>query len=347
MQLVLKFFRVLPSFHLKGIQVIAESDSFIGESLMDNGQISLDPSYLFGSLQVGRADFLINVLGDMEGEAYLGSTFRGLLGWQLQDLSCPYPKHPPCRSCIIKEQCPAFSIIEGKSRLPGLADSPRGYILYPEKISVGGASYRLRLTLLGDTTRFYPLIRKALANGQKAGLGRGRARYVLHPESDQKPEGFSLFSMGEILEKTQPGLTDMEVHIVTPLRLRKKQKYLDTADWPFLLESAARRLEALSILYGEGKPLGKVTWQALASLFSSAPAPESQGISWREYQRYSNRQKKKVPMGGIVGKAVFAGAPGWFIKWLQAACLVHAGKGAAMGLGRIEIFWDGFCSSGA
>ena len=328
----------MPSFTLTGIFVATKAISFKGENLMDCAEKSLDPINLFGSLPVARAGFLIKVLEDIEDETYLGSTFRGMLGWQLQNLSCPYQKRPPCNRCIIKEHCPAFILIEGKSPIPGLSDSPRGYILYPFKIPAGKASYQLSLTLLGDLARFYPLIRKALANGQKAGIGRQRARYTTVEGKAGRSDTCDISRLEEILEATTFTPGDIAVHLITPLRLRKKGKYLDELDWPFLLESTARRLEALSVLYAGGKALGKETWQALASLFSTAPAPLSLEISWKEYERYSNRQRRKVPMGGLVGKAHFDHPPEWFAKWLYAASLLHVGKGAAMGLGRIEIF---------
>ncbi len=64
-------------------------------------------------------------------------------------------------------------------------------------------------------------------------------------------------------------------------------------------------------------------------------------LRWDDYARFSNRQKKKVPMGGLVGQCSFVSDLPYLEKWLKCAELVHVGKGAAMGLGRIERTVDG------
>jgi CRISPR/Cas system endoribonuclease Cas6 (RAMP superfamily) len=45
-------------------------------------------------------------------------------------------------------------------------------------------------------------------------------------------------------------------------------------------------------------------------------------------------------MGGLVGEIVIQDLDPWLYSWLRAAELLHVGKGAAMGLGRIEISGD-------
>jgi hypothetical protein len=61
-------------------------------------------------------------------------------------------------------------------------------------------------------------------------------------------------------------------------------------------------------------------------------------LDWFDWFRYSSRQKKKVPMGGIVGTATLEGASLdllWPVIWLGQ--WLHAGKGAAMGLGKYQL----------
>jgi CRISPR/Cas system endoribonuclease Cas6 (RAMP superfamily) len=56
-----------------------------------------------------------------------------------------------------------------------------------------------------------------------------------------------------------------------------------------------------------------------------------------DYSRYSSRQHKKVPMGGLTGTAVLGASETWCLPWLQAASLIHVGKGASMGLGKVTM----------
>ena len=59
---------------------------------------------------------------------------------------------------------------------------------------------------------------------------------------------------------------------------------------------------------------------------------------WRDWTRYSTRQRAAMRMGGLVGRVELEGralAPFW--PWLQAGELVHAGKATSMGLGRYSL----------
>lgn len=297
-----------------------------------------DPASLFGGLKVSRTSVTIKLLQHIDETMYLGSSFRGLIGWQLLDLSCPFParERPLCKRCIINEQCPCFILMEDKSPLPGLTDSPRPYILYPRRIDSDLPIYTLELTLVGESARFYPILLKAIEKGQRTGIARQRISYQIMVKEGvgDKPE-LKTSTLSELIDIPQGD--EILVRLLTPLRLRKKGCYIITTDWQFLLETAARRIEALNVLYGGGEPLGKDRWISLSTMFMGVPSPEKEDIRWLDYSRRSNRQRREVPMGGVVGQAFFRNTPQWLKAWLCAASLLHVGKGAAMGLGRVEL----------
>ena len=61
-------------------------------------------------------------------------------------------------------------------------------------------------------------------------------------------------------------------------------------------------------------------------------------LLWKDWTRYSSRQKTTMEMGGIMGEASFrlgANSPLWPYLWLGQ--WVHAGKGTSMGLGKYSI----------
>jgi len=109
-------------------------------------------------------------------------------------------------------------------------------------------------------------------------------------------------------------------------------------EWPFFFESLARRLEAICRVYADGEPLGKELWTTLLERLPQANGYKAR-MRWHDYHRYSNRQRTKVPMGGLVGDVELGHAlPPGLLEWWKAAALVHVGKGACMGLGRVEMF---------
>jgi CRISPR/Cas system endoribonuclease Cas6 (RAMP superfamily) len=62
---------------------------------------------------------------------------------------------------------------------------------------------------------------------------------------------------------------------------------------------------------------------------------DKEELHWLDLKRYSRRQRKKIPLGGLVGRVYLNNVSSWWLKWWQLASLVHVGKGAGMGLGKI------------
>ena len=147
--------------------------------------------------------------------------------------------------------------------------------------------------------------------------------------------------LGDGLDPESDQNNRLHMQLQTPLRLRRQGKYLNRFDPVFYLEALARRLEGLNCLFENGEPLGREKWEALRSCFQAHFADQAPSwraeLRWRDFARYSNRQKRKVPMGGLIGNVHFFQAPDWLGPWLRAAELVHVGKGSVMGLGKVRI----------
>jgi hypothetical protein len=60
-------------------------------------------------------------------------------------------------------------------------------------------------------------------------------------------------------------------------------------------------------------------------------------LRWQDWQRYSNRQGRAMEMGGFVGTVEIAGDLAPFLPLLRSAEVLHVGKGATFGLGRIAV----------
>jgi hypothetical protein len=66
--------------------------------------------------------------------------------------------------------------------------------------------------------------------------------------------------------------------------------------------------------------------------------PVEAKLAWKDWTRYSSRQKTAMQMGGLVGEIVVElaqGSPLWPYLWLGQ--WVHVGKGTSMGLGHYTI----------
>lgn len=308
------------------------------------------PVLLFGSLPITRYRLEISLSRPVSQSAYMGSAWRGLIGWELQHLICPFGKRPVCKSCIIREHCPYFRLFEDQSPIPGIREMPRGYIFSP---SEGREStlQNLDVTLMGECIRYFPAILKAVHSGKQAGVGSSRIAYriasvsrILPGETVRSvpidPDDWigmnTAFSLSDWMEAASGVSGATGFKLITPVRLRKQGKYMGSMEWPYFFAGITRRLEALNCLFSSGDLLGKERYEVIASKFSSITTIQGH-LTWLDYSRYSSRQHTKVPMGGLIGTAEFDASESWLLPWLQAASLVHVGKGASMGLGKVSV----------
>ncbi len=326
----------------------------------------MTPEELYPGLKILRFEIEISTQQDIPPDFYLGSTWRGILGWELKRLLCPYPRPPDCPGCILRDNCPYFVLFEQKTDLPGILDAPRGYILYPP-LNSKDKKISLEITLIGHCTRFVAAVLQALAKAQKRGLGKDRIPFSIISMAENTPEKIQHldirkdilaqirgpFTLNQWLEHLQDNGPVYNFRLPTPLRLRQKGRYLSDMDLSFTFTTLARRLEALSCIFDRASPLGKKRWLEVCALFQGLDKPGNsdsvrtgkdgffRDLHWDDFARFSRRQKRKVPMGGLVGECTLVSDLPGLGRWLKCAELLHVGKGAAMGLGRIERTEDG------
>ena len=330
----------------------------LDENLLPGSELS--PQGLFANLSVGKLIFHLRPERSISPYFYFGSTWRGVLGWEMKKLICPFSK-PQCSTCCIQSNCPYFGLFEHQVSLPGIQDAPRGYVLYPSLDDAHG-DVRLSVTLIGHCTAYLPVVIESISRAARRGVGREGLRFTLLDIQAEKPlpgdttatatngsrpEG--VWSLSQWLDNAQDPEGPVRIYLPTPLRLRRQGRYLDRLEWPFFFQSLARRLEGLDCIFGQGRPMGSAAWKELADHFVRLSPPtvtqdrpgnsdsRTDWLKWKDLKRYSNRQKKKVPLGGLVGRVMIPELDPWLYSWLKAAELIHVGKNASMGLGRLEV----------
>ncbi len=313
----------------------------------------LSPAALFGSLPVLKIGFDVHIPHRSRLPRYLGSTWRGMIGWELQRLICPFHHKPECKSCSIQDHCPYYMLFEKETVLSGIRDAPRGYILYPPICPE--ADQVLEITLIGQCARCLPVVMTGVIEGGARGLGSERVRYDINELWEYLPGGHRRalssgadaisdasgpFPLSDWLDERHYDVCQpdaFQAFFLTPLRLRKHGRYMDQMNWPFFFSTIACRLEAMNCLFHTGAALGKETYLQLRPCFEAMSEFSAQ-LKWIDYSRFSNRQQRKLLMGGLVGDVcALEPLPDNLRCWWRAASLLHVGKGASMGLGKIAL----------
>lgn len=305
---------------------------------------------LFGSLEILQLRVHYS-LDRTEGlPRYLGSAWRGAIGANLKRLTCPFPERRECGACIIREHCPYFALYEKSGEIHSAKDGVRPYVFYPHSgaNSAPTPNFSLDVSLFGSAVCYLPILWQAILMTAETGLGADRRSFEIS-RIEQQTAGtwYSLPVDSEGFRQSRgplklsdclgaPPCFPWRFRLMTPVRLRRQGRYLSQMDWAFFLAGIAQRLETLLVQFQQGRPMGAEAWKKLQGLFQ-LEAKIVHSLHWQDWQRYSNRQRRKVPMGGLVGAFTIEQAPASWWPWLEAAVLTHVGKGAAMGMGRLVV----------
>lgn len=206
---------------------------------------------------------------------------------------------------------------------------------------------------------------------QEGAGGQGRGKFHLREMWASNPlTGVQqrLFSWGERTVQT-PGLpityeqvrlmssqlsTDrITLHFKTPLRLT--QDYRETGGErnlthdlpPFhtLVQRLDGRLHDLTTYYATFQiakathnfnSAGAEEWPRLDNEKARQVAAEGE-VVWLDLERYSSRQERRLPMGGLRGRVTYRGELGPFLPLIVWGRFTHVGKYAVMGNGGYEI----------
>jgi hypothetical protein len=138
------------------------------------------------------------------------------------------------------------------------------------------------------------------------------------------------------LKVTGPlSLDEVRLNFRTPARIRVEGNLQSGLNFALLVRNLLRRVSLLTAVHGNA-PL-EVDYRGLINLASSVQTRRSE-LHWRDWERYSNRQRIKMNMGGFVGGIKYVGeAIQEFLPLLVAGELLHVGTGTTFGLGRYEI----------
>lgn len=260
---------------------------------------------------------------------YLGSTLHGVMGWILSTDNEAYQY-----------------IFENRRYGGGKQDIVNPYILEPpryQEVYNKGDMLCFKFILLGKAVSYTKSVVKALVNAEQFEIGAERKKFELMDimQADRlepiwhssilnkEPAATNMLATWE-----QRGISKCSVHLLTPLRIRRGGEQLREIDFPTIIRSITRRVEALTSRYG-GYVDSDMIFSAceMASLVQTT----SSGLYWSEISRYSNRRKKKMDFGGLLGAMTFEGDMYHFAPWLYAASCLHIGRNVTFGYGQLDV----------
>lgn len=304
------------------------------------------------SLPLARYRLEFEVKTPLHLPAYAGSTLRGAWGGALRAASC-MTRQPVCDGCPLIATCPYAAIFEtrpprdGTPSLQDFSQVPKPYVIEPPAMGARdyapGEPLTFHIVLTGRALEQLPLILWAHVKAFRRGVGRGdgTAELVRVVHEGQAETVILEGPDGAILEHetaVPPPLTlrdTVTLRIHTPLRLQANGRRATAEEYSArrLLMALVRRVALLCEFHGPGRL--DLDFSGLARHAESIESHKR--LTWQDWTRYSNRQKQKMDLGGVVGEWTLAGDLAPFAPFLHLGQWLHVGKETAFGLGRYTL----------
>ncbi|MDP2824006.1 MAG: CRISPR system precrRNA processing endoribonuclease RAMP protein Cas6 [Sulfuritalea sp.] len=285
---------------------------------------------------------------------YAGSLLRGAFGRALRQVAC-ITREKDCTPCALKRGCPYTAVFApGKPETPHPflqnSDIPAPYVIEPPDwgAHVVGAEDRFsfHMVLIGRALEHLPIVilawRRALARGLGAGDGTaelaavaGEDGQTLYTPQDGRIAPGKLAGAVPPAPTLATSLPTITLRFSTPLRLQHSGNALPPhrlTPRPLIL-AAARRASLLGEFHGNGAPA--IDWKALAA--EADALSDQRRLEWRDWTRYSSRQKQVMTLGGAIGEWTLKGDFTHAWPWLYLGQWLHLGKETVFGLGGYQL----------
>jgi len=306
-------------------------------------------------MRYGKYTFVCRFENDARLPPYKGSTLRGVFGIALKKVACAL-KRQECAVCLLKNRCLYARVFETPLALEvpegsRISTPPHPFVIEPPSTErmefMAGEDLACDLLLFGEINQSLPYF--VYAFQQMGGIGIGkrangkRGRFVLREVRNGKATLYTdteqKLSLSDSVEElgiveTAPPVGRMMIRLQTPLRLKFENEI--KADLPFhvLVRAMLRRISSLSNTWGHGEP--DLNYKGLVERAADVRLSEN-ALRWFDWKRYSNRQERKMFMGGMLGSATYEGELGEYLPLLHFCEKVHLGKNTSFGLGKIQV----------
>jgi hypothetical protein len=331
--------------------------------------------YSLPRLDYLKLRFHLTAQTDCNLPAWKGSLIRGAFGHALRRTVCTMKRDLLCENCMLRSQCAYTRLFETFVTKPpppflkGLPNSPRPFIFEPMDYN---KEYKqddvlwFDLVLVGNIIQYIPYIVFAIFQLGKTGLGRDRypfelkQAFCLQPNIKKETNNESNKTNGSdetdwkmiydgetqkilfqpdvlVLNNSDTNKKDFnsaQINFLTQTRIAVNNKLSMDFTYRELVFKMLRRILELAHFY---MPEEDCDWEFRELLNAANDVTiTNKNLHWEDRGRYSSRQKKKLKIGGFVGDISLEGDLSPFLDLLKYCEVVHVGKGATFGLGKIN-----------
>ncbi|BDY11956.1 CRISPR system precrRNA processing endoribonuclease RAMP protein Cas6 [Hydrogenimonas cancrithermarum] len=248
---------------------------------------------------------------------FAGSMLRGALGVALKQVVCINPAYR-CEGCFAAEKCVYYDFYEKKN----------AFHSYRIVSSLGSDRLRFGIYLFEEAADRLPYVLSAIKKAfEESGLGREKERVKIASiriGNRLVYDGESFASLAHIEPSgLDIGTLSSKAHLTfnLPLRMKSENRLAREVSLPTLISGIHARYRAIKGLSPQKlgyKIRGEITSQRMRHL---------------DLYRYSNRQRTRMKLGGLIGEMTLEGLDKQTAAYLKIGEIIGAGKQTVFGLG--------------
>lgn len=308
-----------------------------------------------------KLDFVIRALEPIRLPPYKGSAFRGGFGNAFKRVVCVF-RNKDCRDCPIVQECAYAYIFETPApensavfNMDKYETIPHPFIIEPPEEKrqdyQAGSEISFAVVLIGKAVDYLPYFVMAFEYLGELGIGQGRGKYELAGitvDGGQiyegknrvlKPDHYRYLEVPEQIAEAEKPADDYErevvLDLITPVRIKYQREFVSRLEFHILVTNLLRRLALLNYFHGEKR---KAEWDHKRIIEKAMNVRlEKNEATWVDWERYSNRQKVRMKLGGLTGRIIYKGRISEFMPLLRAGEVFRVGKGTSFGLGKYRI----------
>lgn len=290
---------------------------------------------------------------------YKGSALRGGFGTAFKKVCCVNSGQKYCNDCQLNTNCAYAYIFETPQTSSYRADIaatnlPHPFVILPplsrkDTIEPAG-SLTFMLTLIGRGVDFLPYYVYAFDELGRVGLGRGKGRYQLEKVTNDNEQeiyhvnhrtlkaNFHTKNINDlIVETTSWNKTKIIINFLTPTRITEKNQLTKELSFDLLIRNLLRRGSLVAQVHSPTDGQWQLDYGAVLEYARTKVALLKSELAWYDWERYSNRQQRRMNFRGFIGQITYQGEIEPFLPLIQLGHYIHLGKNTSFGMGHYVV----------
>jgi len=253
---------------------------------------------------------------------FTGSMIRGVFGKALKSTVCINPSYN-CTGCFCLNKCIYYDFFEEKN----------SYHQYRIVSPLGQKELKFSIYLYENATNKLPYILSAVKKAlETVGVGKNNITpkiKSINIDGTNIYNGKEFLSLSNIkvniFQNNQEYYSSVKLQFLLPLRIKQQNRLSKDIELHNIINSIHNRINQI-----KKEPPNRLGYKVEGYIFENS-------LKFLDLQRYSNRQKSYMKLGGLIGNISIRGLDQKSYEYLKVGEIVGVGKQTVFGLGSYNL----------